>query len=82
MAAGHDHQWAQTRVFDEAKSGRTCEDRSVIEHRFDVKLGFNALFQEKLADIATRCRSQRIAGGAEAGAARSVALTTDRDRVT
>jgi len=33
-----------------------------IEDKLGVKLDFRVLFQETLADIATRCRSERIAG--------------------
>jgi hypothetical protein len=34
-----------------------------MEHQLGVKLDMRALFQENLADIATRCRSQRIPQG-------------------
>jgi len=45
-----------------------------IENRLEASLGFNALLQESLAEIATRCRSKRIAeGGGDRGAARPVA---------
>ena len=33
-----------------------------IENKLGVRLEFRVLFQESLADIATRCRSERIAG--------------------
>jgi acyl-coenzyme A synthetase/AMP-(fatty) acid ligase len=52
-----------------------------MEHQLGVKLDLRVLFQESLADIATRCRSQQIArGGGEAGAARPVALRSDMER--
>jgi hypothetical protein len=57
-----------------------------MEHQLGVRLDFRALFQESLADIATRCRSQRTAqGGGDGGAARPVALPGDtglKERVT
>jgi hypothetical protein len=57
-----------------------------MEHQLGVRLDFRALFQETLADIATRCRSQRTAqGGGDGGAARPVALPGDtglKERVT
>ena len=34
-----------------------------IEDKLGVRLDFRVLFQESLADIATRCRSERIRGG-------------------
>jgi amino acid adenylation domain-containing protein len=44
-----------------------------MERKLGVKVDLRALFQESLTEIATRCRSQRIAGGGgEAGAARPV----------
>jgi amino acid adenylation domain-containing protein len=43
-----------------------------IEDNLGVKLEFSVLFQESLADIATRYRSERISGGG--GAARPVTL--------
>jgi len=55
-----------------------------MEQELGVKLDFRALFQESLADIATRCRSQRIAQSAgDSGVARTVPLhaaTGPRDR--
>ena len=58
-----------------------------MEHQLGVKLDLLVLFQESLADIATRCRSQqRIAReDSDGGAARTVTLTADtelKDRVT
>jgi hypothetical protein len=51
-----------------------------MEHQLGAKLDLRVLFQETLADIATRCRSQRIAqGGGEAGAARPVAAKADTE---
>ena len=51
-----------------------------MEQQLGVKLDIRVLFQESLADIATRCRSQRIPqGGVEAGAARPVALKADTE---
>ena len=43
-----------------------------MEHNLGVKLDLRVLFQENLADIATRCRSQRTAqGGGDGSAART-----------
>jgi acyl-coenzyme A synthetase/AMP-(fatty) acid ligase len=51
-----------------------------IESKFGVRLDFRVLLQESLADIAMRCRVERIAeGGGYAGAARSVALAVDAE---
>ncbi len=51
-----------------------------MEHKLGVKLDLRVFFQESLADIATRCRSKRIAqGGVEAGAARRVGLKADTE---
>jgi amino acid adenylation domain-containing protein len=56
-----------------------------MEHQLGVKLDFRALLQESPAEIATRCRQERIPeGGGDSGAARPVALraeTEPRDRV-
>ena len=56
-----------------------------MEHQLGVKLDFRALLQESLADIATRCRSERIPeGGGDSGAARPAALHAEtelKDRV-
>ncbi len=49
-----------------------------IEDKLGVRLEFRVLFQESLAEIATRCRSERIAGGG-GGAARPVALAVDAE---
>jgi len=49
-----------------------------MEHQLGVKLDLRVLFRESLADIATRCRSLRIAqGDVQAGAARPVAPKAD-----
>ena len=41
-----------------------------IEYKLGVKLDLRVLFQESLAEIATRCRSERIAAGlGQSGAA-------------
>jgi amino acid adenylation domain-containing protein len=57
-----------------------------MEQKLGVRLDFRALFQESLADIAARCRSQRTAqGGSDGGVARPVALPADtglKERVT
>ena len=34
-----------------------------MENKLGVRLDFRALFQESLADIAMRCRSERLAAG-------------------
>jgi len=56
-----------------------------MEQKLCVKLDFQVLFQESLADIATRCRTERIAeDGRDSGAARPVVLQADtglKDRV-
>ena len=56
---------------------------SQMEHQLGVRLDFRVLFQESLADIATRCGLQRIPeGGGKRSAARPVALPEDTERVT
>ncbi len=51
-----------------------------IEDKLGVKLDFRVLFQETLADIATRCRSE-IAGKADTAAARPVPLPANAEVV-
>jgi amino acid adenylation domain-containing protein len=57
-----------------------------MEQKLGVRLDFRILFQESLADIATRCRPQRTAqGGGDSGAARPVARPAEtglKERVT
>ena len=46
-----------------------------MEQKLDVRIDLRVLLRESLADIATRCRSQRTDwGGGDIGAARPVAL--------
>ena len=56
-----------------------------MERQLGVKLDFRMLFQESLADIATRCRSEQIAqGGGEGGVVKPAALQAGaelKDRV-
>jgi len=49
-----------------------------MEHQLNVKLDLRVFFQESLAEIATRCRSQRTGAG-KGGAARPVALPADAE---
>ena len=49
-----------------------------IENKLGVRLDFRVLFQESLADIAMRCRSERIAAGlGQSGAASSLVLALE-----
>jgi Phosphopantetheine attachment site/AMP-binding enzyme C-terminal domain len=49
-----------------------------MENKLGVRLDFRALFQESLADIATRCRSERIAAGlVQSGAASSLVFALE-----
>jgi Phosphopantetheine attachment site len=57
-----------------------------IENQLGVRLEFRVFFQESLADIATRCRSERVAGdgrhgGGKAAEGQGWSLRENQERI-